>query len=124
MNLHLRVKDASIRLDDADSLVERLDSVESAFAVADYCCKTELEVLWVQLRGETVAERLLLTGRNLDVIASSCQVAHNDACLTDIVGPEAAAYEGDFNWFWLVIGDREQSLGWVSIDQFDAKDLR
>lgn len=124
INLHLGVKYASIRLNHAHSLVECLNGVESTFGVGKHGCKTELKVLWVQLSGETVAERLLFSRGNLDVVASSGQVAYNHASLTDILGPQAAANEGDRDWFWLVIGDREHSLGWVSINQFNPEDLR
>ena len=103
VNSHLWVKDASIRLHDAHSLVEGLNGVESAFTVGDHCSKTELEVLGVQLSGETVAERLLLARRNLDVVAGGRQIAYNHASLTDIFGPEATANEGDLDCFGLIV---------------------
>lgn len=122
-NLHLRVKYASILLHDTHSFIEGLNGVESTLAVRDDGCKTELHVLWVELGGETIAKRLLLARGNLNVIASSRQIAYNYTSLADILGPQAAANEGDGDWCWLIVRDGKQCLGWVSVDELDPEDL-
>ena len=76
-NLHLRIEDAGVWLHDADCLIERLNRMSRAVFVGDHGREIELEILGLQIGGETVADAVLFAGRYLDVVASCRQVADN-----------------------------------------------
>jgi hypothetical protein len=121
----LGVEDAGIRLNDTDSLIVRLNSEELTIAIAQNCSEVQPQVLGVKLRGKAVAETLLATSRNLDIVASSSQVAENTgiSLRIGICAPETATNEVDSNGACLVVRIGEKGLGWAAIDKLDAKYL-
>lgn len=73
-NLHLRIEEAGVWLYDADCLIERLDGMSRTIFVGDHSREVKLEVLGLQIGGETVADAVLFAGGYLDVVASCRQV--------------------------------------------------
>jgi hypothetical protein len=73
----LRIKNASVLLDDADSLVEGGDGVISTVGVAQDRYNVQPQLLWVELGREVVGECCLLAGRNLHIVPRCSQVAQD-----------------------------------------------
>jgi hypothetical protein len=67
--IHLRVKEASGRLYDSDSLMVDRDRNQHAFAVLQNDNELQAEALRMQVGGEGVGNRLLGARRDLDRIA-------------------------------------------------------
>jgi len=76
-SLQLRVEDAGVGLDDRNSAIEGLQSIESVVRAND-SGQVQAQVLRVHVCRESVWETLLLTSWNLDGILSSCQVSDDD----------------------------------------------
>ncbi len=74
-NLHLGIKDASIGLNNTDSLIEGLESIWSSFAVRNNSGQAELQILGMKLCRETIANALALTSWNLDCVSRGCQIS-------------------------------------------------
>ena len=114
--LHLRIENASIRLNNTDGLIERRQSVWSSLAVGDHSRQIEFQILWLKLCSKFVANTLALASGNFNVVSRGRQV-------TDILGallgeggsPKAASYEGNADGFRLFIGEGEKSLGRLTI---------
>lgn len=105
---HLGVEDARVRLDNADSLVESRDRIESTIGVAQDCGQIEPQLLRVEFRGEVVGQALLLASRDLDIVPRSCQVADDTRALrVKVWCPETAANEIDGYCFGLLVGEGE-----------------
>ena len=122
MNLHLRVKDASLRFNNANGAVVGVDGEETAFTVGDHGSQRESEVLGVHLGGKTVAQTLLLASGNIDAVPSGSQVANQLALL--IQGRQSTANEVDSHRRSFIVGEGNQCLRGVAIDKLHAEDLR
>lgn len=66
---HVRVEDAGLGLDDADSGVVGVDIEESSLSVRDNGRQSQSQVLRMHLIHETVAQLLLLASRYLDTVS-------------------------------------------------------
>lgn len=97
------------------------DGSQTALAVRNDGREGHLKILGVHLGGEAVADGLLLTSRNLNGIASSGQVTDNLALVLDI--PKTTSDEVHGNGVGLIVGNGDQRLGRVTIDELDAEDL-
>ena len=75
-SIHLRVKNARVRLDHTNSLVESLDGMGVALVVGDDGREAQLQFLRVQLRHEAIAHTLTGGGRDLHIVARGGQVAN------------------------------------------------
>ena len=123
--LHLRVKDTSIRLHNTDSLIESLHCVCCACLIGDYGRQVELQVLWLQLCRKAVANAFLLTTWNFNIVSRSGKIANDCRCLTTKTrSPEVASDEDHGDGVRLFVADGKESLSWVAIYELDAKDLR
>jgi hypothetical protein len=80
-DLHLRIEDASILLNDADSLVEGWDSVVVTINVTQDGSQVQSQLLWVKLGCEGVDQVLLLASWDLDIVSCCRQVADNERAL-------------------------------------------
>lgn len=121
----MRVEDASIRLHDTDGLIECRQGIRSPLAVGDYSGQIEFQVLWLELRSEIVADALALTSGDLHIVSCGRQITHDLwALLRKRVCPKTTSNEGDADGFWLLVGKGEKSLGWVTVYELDAEDLR
>jgi hypothetical protein len=119
--LHLRVKDAGIRLDDANSAIVGNDRSQAALAVGNDGGKGQLEILGVHLGREAVADSLLRASGDLDGVASSSQVADNGGLVIDVA--KTTSNEVHRDGIRLIVGNGDQRLGRVTIDKLDAEDL-
>jgi len=120
---HLRVKDARISLNDADSLIKRLERIRGSFAVRDHSRQTQPQVLGVEVRCEIVANAVGLTSGNLHIISRSRKIADYLRTSCESIRPEIATNKVDTDSFRLVICDGEESLGRMAIDKLDTEDL-
>lgn len=68
------IEDASIRLDNADCLIERRQSIGSPFAVGDHSRQIEFQILWLKLRSKIVADALALASGNLHIVPRGRQI--------------------------------------------------
>lgn len=75
LDIHLRIKNARVGLDHTNCLVEGLNGVSIALVVRDHGREAQLQFLRVQLRHEAIAHTLAGGGRDLHIVACSCQVA-------------------------------------------------
>lgn len=125
--LHLRVEPGDGSLNDADSLVVDLASVDLTGGALEHGGEVQAQVLRVHLGREGVSEGLLLTGGDGDAIALGGQVAQDGGDLRragDIDGGgEGAADNEDLDGFGFLVVDIEDGAGGVAIDELDAEDL-
>jgi hypothetical protein len=121
--IHLRVKEASGRLYDSDSLIVDRNRNQHAFAVLQNDNELQAEALRMQVGGEGVGNRLLGARWDLDRIAPRREVA-DDARLAVLLRDERAANNGDANGSGLLVGDRQAGGGGMAIDELGAEDLR
>ena len=119
--IHLWIEDAGRRLNNTDSLVEDLHRVESILIILYDCHELQTQVLRVHLCCEAVGDRLLLASWNLDSVALSGEVAEDLRRPLD--GIKGTADEGNRNWARLGVGDGDDGLGWVAVDQLHAEDF-
>lgn len=73
--------------------------------------------------GEAEGQALLLSRGNLDGILVGGQVANDARRRSWIRSPQAATDELNGDWVGLFVGEGEDGLGLLAIDQLDAKDL-
>ena len=125
--LHLRVKPAHGSLNDADSLVVDLASVDLAGGALEHGGKVQAEVLRVHLGRERISEGLVLAGGDGDAIALGGQVAQYGRSLRragDIDGSgERATNDQDGDGLGFLVVDVEDGAGGVAVDKLDAEDL-
>ena len=120
----MRIEDASILLNDADSLIEGLDSVVGTVNVTQDGSQVQSQLLWVKLGYEIVGQALLLASWDLDIVSCCRQIANDARALRiKVCSPEAAANEVDSYGFGLFVGERKEGLCRLAIDEFDAEDL-
>ena len=115
------IEDAGLGFHDAHGAIEGLNGEELALAVRQNGGNVQTKFLGVHLGCEAIRDGLLLASGNLDAIAGGSQVANNLALLLQV--PKATSEEVDSDRVRLVVNDRDQSLGWTTIDKLDAKDL-
>lgn len=121
-SLHLRVENASLRFDNTDSPVIGVNVVQVSSG-SDDRGELESQVLGMHLRRKGIAQTLLLPSRNLDAVLGGGQVANNAALLVVKI-PQRAANKVDRNRRRLPVGDGDQRLGGLAIDELDAENLR
>lgn len=126
-NIHLRIKDAGRRLDDADGLVVDLVGVERAGLVLNNGGNVEGKVLRVQLGREAVGQGLALASRDLYTVALGSKVADNGRWAWSTRDAnrrhERASDKHQRHGCGLIVGNGQHSLRGMAIDKLDAKDL-
>ena len=125
--LHLRVEPAHGSLNDADSLVVDLASVDLAGGTLEHGGKVQAKVLRVHLGRKRVGEGLVLAGGDRDAIALGGQVAQDGRSLRragHIDGSgERATDDQDGDGLGFLVVDVEDGAGGVAVDELDAEDL-
>jgi hypothetical protein len=121
-NLQLRIEDTGVWFDNGDCAVESWESEESILRAHDGG-QVQSQVLWVHVGGEAERQALLLAGWYLDGILVGCQVANNARRGCGIRSPQTATDELDSNGVGLFIGEGENRLSLLAIDQLDAEDF-
>lgn len=116
------IEKAGIRFDDRHGTVVGRKSEESISGVDDGG-QVESQILGVHIDEETVGETLFFTGGDLDRILMSGQIADNARSCTQITRPQTSTHELDGNWVGFFIGEGEESLGLLAVDELDAEDL-
>jgi hypothetical protein len=115
---HLRVEEAHRSLNNRDSAVESRVGVEHAHVVLENGGQVEGQVLGVHLGSEAVGCSLLLAGRNQKVVLAEGQVADS------LGADERTTNEAKVNGGSLVVGDGQNGVGRVAIDELDTENLR
>lgn len=121
-NLQLRVEDAGIGFDNGDGTVEGRKREEGVLR-ANNGGQVQSEILWVHVGGEAEGQALLLSRGDFDGILVGCQVANDARRRSWIGGPQTATNELNGDWIGLFIGEGEDGLGLLAIDQLNAEDF-
>lgn len=116
------VEDAGLRLHHAHSAIEGLDGEEVTLAVGHDGRDVQTEVHRVHLSREAVADALLGVRGDLNTVTSGGQVANILALLIET--PEASSKEVDGNRVRFIVGEGNQRLGRVTVNELHTKDLR
>lgn len=125
----MRVKQAGGRINDARGAAVGLDLEDVVGSgVGDDGDELEDDVLRHHVEGELEGKLLLLARRDLDVVLDGGQVAQDGGVGGRIIrqrlgGLERTADEGDADRRLLVVGNLEQSLGDMTVDDLDAEDV-
>lgn len=119
---HLRVENAGLRFDDADSSVVGGDVIESALRVRHNGGQSQSDLLRMHLVHEIVAQLLLLTSRDLNSVSRSGQVP-DDGALFFAHGRQSATDEVHSHGSGLFVGERNQRSRRVTIDKLHTEDL-
>jgi hypothetical protein len=120
--VHLGVEDAGRRLNDGDSLVVYRHGEESALVVLENGDEVQAHILGVHIGTEAIRDSLLCTGGDLNVELLCSQVAQN-LCIGGGILHQRTTNDGNTDGLWLVVGDGEDSLGGMSVDELHAEDL-
>lgn len=122
-HIHLRVQEASGRLNNADRLIVHRNSVESLLAVLEHSPQLQTQILGVQLSGEGIGHRLLCSSGDVDRVLARSEVAHN-LLLAGHLLDQRTANERHGNGRGLLVVDGEAGFGGMAVDELDAEDLR
>lgn len=117
-DLHLRVEEAHRSLNNRDSAIESRVGVQHAHVVLENGGQVEGQVLGVYLGSEAVGCSLLLASRDQKVVLAEGQVADS------LGADEGTTNEAKVNGGSLMVGDGQDSVGRVAIDELDTEDLR
>jgi hypothetical protein len=120
---HLRIKEAGIRVNNRHRAIISLHGIE-CLILADDSCQVEANFLRVHVGLEAVRKSLLFTGRDLNRELLCGEIAHNARSLgIEIGGPKTPSNELHSDGFGLLVGEGDQGVGRLPIDELDAKDL-
>lgn len=122
-NLHLGIKDTGVLFDDTNGLIKSHDCKRRAFAVSEHSRQIKSQVLRLKFGSKAVADAVALSGWDLDIVPRRGQITNDLRSRSEGGVPETTSNEGDTDGFRLLIGKGQKSLGWVSVDQFDAEDF-
>jgi hypothetical protein len=124
---HLRIKEARGCLDDRNSAIVSLVSVEHAHVVLDRSSQVESQVLGVHLGSKAVRDRLLLASWDQKLVLADSQVADDcgrvGSARDTRGGQKRATNVAKMDGSGLLVDNREDGIGRVAIDQLDAKHL-
>lgn len=122
-DVHLRVEEAGVLINQRHSAIEGLHGVEGA-VLADDSCQVKTELLRMHVGLEAVWEGLLFAGGDLDRKLLGGQVAHDARALRVEVGsPETASNKLDGDGLGLLIAEGNQGVGGLAVDELDAEDF-
>lgn len=85
--LHLRVEDASVRLDDADSLVESLKRIRRSLAISHHSGQVQLQILGLEDGRKAVADAVARSGWDLNIVTRRGQITEDLGTLCVGGGP-------------------------------------
>lgn len=116
----MRIEEARGSLNNRDSAVEsRVDVVHTRLVLED-SSQVEGQVLGVHVDSETVGGSLLLTGRDQEVVLGGGQAAVTVGPLAEERTTDVVKADGG----GLMVGDGQNSVGRMSINELDTEDLR
>lgn len=108
-HLHLRVKNARIRLHDRNSLIERRQRIWRPLAIRHNDRKIQLQILRLQFGREFEFHALLLARGDRDTVSRSRQISDDLRSWRGgwkvRKGPEGAADEDDGDGSGFIVGD-------------------
>jgi hypothetical protein len=104
----------------------RLDLEDLTLGVRDDGQEVDNNILGLHVQDERERQRLLLAGGDLDVVLDSGQVAKDTShrvCILRqwLCGGQRSAHEGKLDRLILVVGDLDDRLSGVPIDELDTK---
>ena len=128
VSIHLRVEEASRRLDNRGSRVVSLDLVDAALVIGDDGDNLEKNVLGLHVLGKGEGEVLLGTSLNLDIVLHRRQVARNAlirrrVSSAGLCGHERTADKSNRDSMSFVVGDFDNGLGRASVDELHTEDV-
>jgi len=116
--LHLRIEETRGSLNNRDGAIEGRIDVGHAELVLEDSSQVEGQVLGVHVDSEAVGGSLLLAGRDQEVVLGGSQAAVGSLV------QERATDDVQVDGGGLVVGDGQDSVGRMSIDELDTEDLR
>lgn len=119
--LQLRIKDASIRVNNRNSTVESLQRIECRLP-AHHGSQIESQILRVEIGLEAVGKALLLARGNLNVVLVCSEVSDN-ARIGLVEGPQASADELHGDRIGFLVHEGEDGLVGLAVGDLNAKDL-
>lgn len=128
-SLHLGVKQAGGRLDDARGAAVGLDLEDLVGGrVGDNGDQLHDDILRHHVEDELEGELVLLAGGDRDVVPDGRQVADDGGGGRGVIGQrlgrlERATNKGHVNWRVLMVGNLDQCLGDTAVDDLDAEDV-
>lgn len=125
-NIHLRVKDAGRRLNNAGQTTVRLNLEDLVLLVGDDGQEVEDDILGLHIQHEGVRQGASLAGANVDVVAHSGQVAQDTGRRGRILGERLCGRQhttdkDHVDGALLVVCNFNNGPGGVAIDELDAK---
>lgn len=116
--LHLRVEETRGSLNNRNGAIEGRVDVGHAELVLENSSQVEGQVLRVHVDSEAVGGSLLLAGRDQEVVLGGSQAAVGSLV------QERATDDVQVDRGGLVVGDGQDSVGRMSINELDTEDLR
>lgn len=124
----LGVEEAGGSLNDSGGAIENGKGEDVALSVGDDSHEVDLHILRLHVLRERVRDLLGLASRNLEVVLGGGQVAQ-DALVGRGVGGKllggvkSTGEEGEGEGGGLAVGDGDEGLGRVAVDELDAEDV-
>jgi hypothetical protein len=84
--------------------------------------EVQAHILGVHIGTETIRDSLLCAGGDLNVELLCSQVAQN-LCIGGGILHQRTTNDRNTDWLWLVVGDGQDSLGGMSVDELHTEDL-
>ena len=128
VDVHLRIKEASRSLNNANSLIESLYLINRTSLTSHNRNDVESQILGVEIGCEAEWQCLLLASRNLNVISRMSQVADNGGGRVSarrqwLESGQCASDDCDVDGLGLIVREIEQCLCRVPIYKLHTKDL-
>lgn len=125
-NVHLGVKDAGRRLDDAGEAVVGLNLEDLALGVGEDGEEVDEDILGLHVDHEGEGQGLGLAGGDFDIVADGRQVAEDAGAQGRVLGQrlgggQHAADEGQLDGALLVVLHLDDRPRWVAVDELDAQ---
>lgn len=123
VDIHLRIKDARVGLDNLDSTVESLLRIELV-AFSNDGSQIQTKLLRMHVGLERIWEGLAFSRWDNNAILLAGQVAHDTStCLIEIGSPKTSSNELNRYWLRFLVGNGQLNIDWLAVHDFDAEDL-
>ena len=125
-DIHLRVKDAGGRLDNAGQTAVSLDLEDLTLGIGKDSEQVDDDILGLHVQDKGERQRLGLSGGDLDIVADGRQVAKDTGAPRRIFrqglgSGQHSTNEGKLDWSLLEVLHLDNCLCWVAVDKLDTK---
>lgn len=125
---HLRIKNTGSSLNNTNSPIESLNLIHLPSLTRHNGNDIELQIGRMKIRGKGKRKSLFLSRRNLNIISRTGDIPDNQRAWVSarcqwLETRQCASDDCDLYWFFLTVGEIEECLCRVAIDQLYAEDL-